>query len=156
MKKIKLDKGQFTLVDDEDFEKLNKYKWHVMSVGYAGRTIGSEKRKNRKMVLMHRVIMETPKGFVTDHINRNKLDNRKKNLRTVSHAQNLWNMGLTKQNKLGCKGVRLFVNGKYVVSISIKNKQKHLGYFFTIEEAKKAYNDAVLKYRDEFSYMNNL
>jgi len=71
MKRIKLTQEKVALVDDADFEFLNQWKWFYHQTGYA-------KSCHR---YMHRLINKTPKGFHTDHINRNKLDNRKSNLR---------------------------------------------------------------------------
>lgn len=99
MKKIKLTKGQFALVDNEDFEYLNQFNWTSHTAGYA---VG---HVNKKLIFMHRLINKTPKGFETDHINRNKLDNRKSNLRSVTQAQNRFNTGLQKNNTSGYKGV---------------------------------------------------
>jgi hypothetical protein len=77
MKKIPLTQGKFAIVDDEDFEYLNRWKWYFAPVGYATRGDGHG-RGNRTVVYMHRVVNKTTGGLVTDHINRNKLDNRLK------------------------------------------------------------------------------
>lgn len=103
MKKIVLTKGAYATVDDEDFEWLNKWKWSLSSVGYAVRVVGG--RKHQRMLLMHRVIMKTSSGMFTDHINRNRLDNRRRNLRNVSPSQSLYNTKLRKDNTSGAKGV---------------------------------------------------
>src|SRR3972149_6021810 len=94
MKKIKLTKDEFALVDDEDFEYLNQFAWQCSPLGYATRRIG-----------MHREIIKTPKGMYTDHINGNPLDNRKENLRIVTFSQNMLNRKRYKNNKSGHKGV---------------------------------------------------
>src|SRR5574341_305184 len=86
MKEIKLNNGSVCIVDDDDYEDLNKYKWKVSKWGYAVR----ELQRNGKWstILMHRVVNRTPVGMVTDHINGNKLDNRRFNLRTCTTTEN--------------------------------------------------------------------
>lgn len=87
----KYGKGKYTLVDVEDVEKVASYKWHVSDNGYViNRTHG-------KTVRIHRLIMNTPKYMDTDHINHNKLDNRKTNLRICTRSANL-------RNRLDVKG----------------------------------------------------
>jgi len=90
VKEIKLTQGQVTIVDDEDFEELNQYKWTAHNATkkdksdyfYAIRCV------NKKMIRMHRVLMNPPDDMQIDHINRNPLDNRKENLRICTHSVN--------------------------------------------------------------------
>lgn len=104
MKEIKLanNKG-VALVDDEDFEMLNQYKWFNNGTGYAITKI----KKNNKQVnkLMHLFIIDTPKDMQTDHIDRNKLNNKIENLREVTHSQNLMNCKSYKNSSSKYKGV---------------------------------------------------
>lgn len=90
MKKIPLTRGQFAIVDDDDYAPLSEYKWHLLTSGtgpyYAART---DRSNGQKAVMMHRVINNTPDGLVTDHINGNSLDNRKENLRSLTNFENL-------------------------------------------------------------------
>src|SRR5260221_205877 len=99
----------FVIVDDEDYEYLNQWKWHLSSNGYAVRRPyikGSEKTGQKHTVVwMHRVINNTPAGRDTDHINRDRLDNRRSNLRTATFSQNSMNKGLSKSNTSGIKGI---------------------------------------------------
>ncbi len=86
MKKITLPQGIFAIVDDGDFEWLNQWRWSLAS-GYARRCT-RKTEGHRRWVLMHRVINKTPHGMETDHINGDRLDNQKSNLRTVDKSKN--------------------------------------------------------------------
>lgn len=129
MKKIKLTQGKYALVDDDDFEELNKYKWCYIGCGYAVRSVG--KRLHQKTVYMHRVIMNTPKGYETDHINHDRLDNRKCNLKVCTPCENQRNQ--PKPNKHGFPCLRL-VGKKW----EAKTRGKRLGMFENKEDAIKA------------------
>ena len=101
MKKIYLSgkhDNEFALVDDDDFDEMSKYQW-FWDRGYAGI------RRGKKTIYMHRLINKTPTGKITDHINRNKLDNRKENLRTCGQGQSQRNIGISRRNKSGYVGV---------------------------------------------------
>jgi hypothetical protein len=156
MKYIQLTQGKQALVDDEDYEYLNQWKWFYNN-GYAWRKlrISSQKGDAGRIVLsMHRVINKTPDGFYTDHINGNKLDNRKSNLRNVTRSQNLANSKLRKDNSSGCKGVYVRKRYKsiyYEVEITINNKSIFVGYFTNKVKAIKARKEAEIKYFGEFA-----
>jgi len=134
MKKIKLTQGKYALVDNENFEWLNQWKWKFDSTGYAAKTVYPKGK-----VYMHQVINETVDGFVTDHINRNKLDNRRENLRTVTYTENLRNTGLRNTNTSGYKGIYWWrKRNKWQVSINVNYLKIHLGLFKDIGDAIKA------------------
>lgn len=109
MKKIPLTQGQFAIVDDEDFEEQNQWGWYAYwnpetHSFYARRNEG--KRPNRKTILMHREIMNTPKMLKCDHINHDTLNNTRLNLRNVTNSQNGMNRkSASKTNLLGILGV---------------------------------------------------
>lgn len=139
MKKIPLTQGKYALVDNEDYLELSKYKWQY-NKGYAKR--GVFNGTNMSDVFMHRVINNTPDGMDTDHINRDRLDNRKENLRSCTRKVNSYNAGHQKNNRLGVKGVHM--RGKRFRAVIGDNyKRIHLGYFDTIEEASNAYMQAL-------------
>src|SRR5574343_411505 len=93
MKEIQLSQGKVAIVDDEDYDYLNQWKWYAAErkcgIWYATRNI----RKDGKVriIPMHRVILNTPKGMDTDHINGDGLDNRRSNLRSCTHMENICN-----------------------------------------------------------------
>ncbi len=91
MKYVPLKNGQSFIVDDEDFEKVSEYSWHFFGAGYIGRSkhLGyfNGKQKN-KMLYLHRFLTDAPDGQEVDHINGDRLDNRKSNLRFSTRSQN--------------------------------------------------------------------
>lgn len=163
MKEIILTQGKVAIVDDDDFEDVNKYKWCFHRPGYAVR---SAKRPDGKKehVLMHRFIMNTPAGMVTDHKDLNKLNNQKSNLRICTNSQNIINKPTTSKVSR-FKGVSIVKrnNGKntyYRVHLKSSDGKKISQYFpFTksgeIEAAKK-YNELALTHHKEFAYLNDI
>lgn len=137
MKRIKLNKGFVALVDDSDFEYLNQWKWFEHH-GYAVRTkrIGLRKFNKISEIYMHRLINQTSEGFDTDHINRNKLDNRRCNLRTVTRSQNQFNRGNPINNTSGYKGVGWDKeHQKWVSRIKVNGKKIFLGRYNSLQGA---------------------
>lgn len=151
MKLIALSQGKLTKVDDEDFDELNEYKWHL-AVGGTGH-ISAGRRKNGKTIFMHRQITKCPDGLEVDHVNGDSLDNRRKNLRVCTHAENLRNRKVNHSNVSGYKGVRNN-NGQWQAYITFNRKFIHLGNFDNKIEAAKAYNKASKVYFGEFARMN--
>lgn len=154
MKFIELTQGKKTIIDDEDFNTLSKFKWSF-SNGYAAKKITG----NRNLFL-HTLVMNPPAGKKVDHINGDSLDNRKSNLRICTQAQNLRNQKIGKRNKSGYKGVSYMKEGKrvkrWVVKIVLNYKQYHVGYFETKQEGAVAYNEAAKKYFGEFANLNKV
>lgn len=151
MKRITLSAGKHTLVDDEDYEWLNQWKWSYVRThvgGYAHRvpTINGK----RTQILMHRLLNKTPEGFVTDHKNQNKLDNRKNNLRTVTHSQNQMNTSVRKNNRVGVKGIT-FQNNRWRARIFTNGKSIFLGGYKTLDEAIKARQQGELTYHSDIT-----
>ena len=150
MKRIALTQNKFTLVDDEDFAVLNIYKWRYGAGGYAVRSAKVNGRE--RTVLMHRVINETQAGYVTDHINRDKLDNRRSNLRPCTQAENSRNSEPRIANKSGYKGVYWYQKlSKWQAQITYCGKRIHLGYFSDIDRAIDAHRRAASRYFKEYA-----
>lgn len=146
MKQITLSNGQFAQVDNEDFERLNKFRWFPFkhrNTTYAMR---------HKSILMHREIMNAQKGEQIDHKDRDGLNNTTENLRKATHAQNMANRKASgKSSKY--LGV-CWDKGKYRASLTTNNQTKELGRFVSEDEAGKAYNKGALKYHGEFANLN--
>ena len=134
--------GKSFLIDYEDFEKISDYFW-TCSNDYA---IKSENRQP-----MHRFILgisnEDRYKIEVDHVNRNRLDNRKKNLRIVTRQENMYNKSEYKNNTSGVKGVKWNKDRrKWQVQINHNKKRIHLGLYSDFEEAKKVRLEAEEKY----------
>lgn len=159
MKEIQLTQGKVALVDDEDFEYLNQWKWCINNKGknlYAVRSDYSIKGKS-SCILMQRQIMNVNKGYVVDHVNQCTLDNRKINLRICTHTQNLHNRGKNINNTSGHKGVTWCKRyKKWRSKIWLNSKCHHVGYFTNIMDAAKAYNEAAIKFHGEFANLNKI
>ncbi|MEK6884406.1 MAG: HNH endonuclease [Nanoarchaeota archaeon] len=152
MKKIKLTQGKYALVDNEDFERLNQFKW-CFNGRYAVRSIYNPKNKKWEIWYMHwSIIGKPPQKTETDHINCNGLDNRKENLRIVTQNENRMNRGKQKNNTSGFKGVAWYKDyKKWTARIMANGVSMYLGVFDDKNKAAKAYNDASKKYHKEFS-----
>lgn len=153
-RKIPLSKGGFALVDSEDFELVGSLRWHLHTSGYAVNDkriwLGNGKSRVERR-WMHRMIMNTPKDTQTDHINHDKLDNRRSNLRLCSQSENSANASLRKDSTSGYKGVTwLKRTNMWQVRIGVKMRRICIGHFREKEEAIQAYRAAAQKYHGEF------
>ena len=153
---IRIQVSNATIIISREDRDLVDLKWAMNGSGYASSTVSRQGSK-----LMHRLILSRKlgrpmvKGEFVDHINRNKLDNRRQNLRLATPAQNRYNVGIQKNNKSGFKGVTWTKAGKcFEAKISIKDIRQHIGYFNTAEEAAHAYDRAALYYYGEFASPN--
>jgi hypothetical protein len=160
MKEIKLHnkyEGQVVLVDDDIFDELNIRSWQLNNSGYPSRT---ERVNGRAYILfMHHVIMPKIEGLQIDHINRNKLDNRRENLRYVTNEQQLANKGSHKDSLSKYKGVYYNHKNKYskwMASISIDGKSVCLGSYDSEVVAAKAYNIASKNIHGDYAFQNDV
>ena len=154
MIEIRLTQGKVALVDDDCPIHILEMKWHCSSFGYARHTINYSNAK-KEVVYLHRLIIDAKKGMQVDHINQDKLDNRKENLRLCNFSQNQANTSHRK-NKSGYRGVSLKKSGRYISLIRFDNKTIYLGLFPTAKEAAIAYNEAAVKYHGEFANLNKI
>jgi len=147
MKIISLTKGKETIIDDDDFERINKNSWYFNKIGYAMRGIFINKKLHQ--IYLHRVILNLNIGDkkYVDHINHNKLDNRKINLRIVTQQQNCFNRIKNKNNTSGITGIYWDKSHKkWESSIKYKYKKIFLGYFNNKYDAIFSRNKAENKY----------
>lgn len=147
-KQIELTQGQVAIVDDEDFEFLNQWKWFAQkdkNTFYAVRGFG-------KRIRMHRVIMNTPNDMQVDHIDGNGLNNTRANLRNCTVAENTRNRKKPSTNTSGYMGV--FPSAKKWRAEITHGKKIHLGYFDNPVDAAHAYDQAAKEYFGEFAKTN--
>lgn len=146
MKEISLTRGKVSIVDDEDFEYLNQWKWNYTG-HYASRSVKG------KVILMHRQIMNFPNKKEIDHINHNRLDNRKENLRECSSEEN----GRNKSKRSGTYSKFLGVTKsrkKWMAQIEKDGKSTYLGVFDSEYEAAKVYDKKAIEIFGEFASLN--
>jgi hypothetical protein len=150
---IALTRGKTAIVDADDYEKISQHKWMCTSNGYAARRPWN--KGNRISILMHRVILDAPDDMQVDHINGNKLDNRKSNLRLCTFQQNMCNRPSNYVAKSGYKGVWVNQTGRpWLAVIKAHGKRFCLGTFDTAEEAARAYDEAAKERFGEFAFLN--
>jgi hypothetical protein len=152
---IRVSHGKFAIVDDEDFERLNIYIWHLDRSAYAARNEVKPDGSGMYVQSMHREIMGLghDDGHIVDHINGDGLDNRRCNLRICTIAENIRNRTrLNKNNTSGMRGVHWDKRKeKWCAEIKVNRKKKFLGRFSTREEAHAAYCKAADEFHGEFA-----
>jgi len=140
----------YALVSDEDYPLISKYKWCLDSLGYA-----STGWRNSTTKMHYLILPDAPKGFVRDHINGNRLDNRRENLRLVTYAQSNLNRSGMSGSTSRFKGVSWKTQTQsWYAAITLNRKIISLGYFNDDVEAALAYNKAARKYHGEFARLN--
>ena len=149
---IALTQGKFAIVDAADYEWLSRYKWYTTN-GHAGKCYAAYHRSGQP-VLMHRLIMKPPPGFVIDHIDGNGLNNRRSNLRICTQAQNLRNRpGRAATSRF--KGVSFDKRRHlWAACISDNDRTIHIGHFEDEIEAAFAYDLSAVALAGEFAYLN--
>lgn len=149
-KEIQLSKCFTTIVDDDNYEYLMQWNWQISTHGYATR---SSTRKEGAL-WMHRVILNTPRGLFTDHIDGNRLNNIRENLRVCTARQNRSNMK-KHSGKSKFKGVSFHKKAnKFRSVICVNYKQHHLGFFVNEVDAALAYDKAAREHFGDFAHPN--
>ena len=158
-KRIPLTRGKSVIVDDEDYEWLNQWKWCYVkaysgtSDGYAYRSVKTEDRKN-KVVLMHRLILNAPSHLQVDHVDGNGLNNRRSNIRLATPSQQMANRKKPRSPR-PFRGVRWVPQKKkWRAEITVDGKVRHIGYFHDPIIAALAYDDEVIRNFGEFARPN--
>ena len=155
---MRLTRGKEAIIDKEDKKILSTYKWHCLKTGYAATSIGG--RKNKKMLYMHRLVIDAHPQIKVDHINGNKLDNRKCNLRLCLQSENSKNRTKSSSGKTSIyKGVYRRNDGRrkcWTAKIKLNYKDIIIGNFYTEVEAAMAYNTAAMKLHGEFAKLNEI
>ena len=155
MKTIPLSKGMNAIVDDDDSDAVSAFAWCLHSRGYAVRKGPRDSSGKRAVILMHRSILSATPGTEVDHINGNRLDNRRSNLRFATSSQNHANQKLSSKNTTGAKGVSFNrKSGRYYAEIHLNHRKKFLGSFSSIASASAAYDAAARLYFGDFARTN--
>ena len=137
-----------TTVDPDLLYKLSKFRWCISNGGYAAR------RNGNKTMQMHRYIIQAPSEMEVDHINGNKLDNRRCNLRLVTRTQNNANRGIASNNTSGYKGVSWNKSlNLWMVYVKL-NRKRIVKYAKTKEEAAIKYNQMASALFGEYARLN--
>lgn len=148
------------MVDDEDYEFLNQYKWHFTAKGYASRKVhfpSSRAKQVGKEFLMHRVIAFATPDYQVDHIDGNKLNNQKSNLRLCTNSQNHMNKKLQSNSSSGYKGVSFEKSiNRYRAYINFEGKRYNLKTHSTPEQAAEAYNLKAKELFGKFANLNDI
>lgn len=160
MPEIKLSDKTSVVVSDEDYEFLSRWNWHAHDRGYAQRNQRTGRRRGHT-IYMHRVIAERaigapiPEGYQVDHVDGDKRNNQRSNLRLATHCQNMRNINSYRGSSSQYKGVSWHKHkNKWIASIKIDGKGHHLGYFHSEEEAGRAYDARAKDLHGEFARLN--
>lgn len=142
--------------DLEDYDLIKDYCWSVNSKGYI---IAPSLNDDRKIIKMHRLILDCSDGYDVDHIHgkETRYDNRKENLRIATRSQNNMNKGLQSNNTSNITGVSWHKGiARWQAYINIDRKRIYLGAFTNFDEAVNVRRQAEEKYFGEFSYSNSM
>lgn len=136
------------LLDAEDVDLVSSYQWAIGIHGYAASGAG------KRQILLHRLIVGAKGRDFVDHANRNKLDNRKMNLRICTCQQNQFNKGALSNNQSGYKGVCKVRTGNWQAQIGYCGRAVYLGCYEDAVSAAAAYDTAAKSLFGEYASLN--
>lgn len=149
--------GLYAIVDDEDYEIASRNKWRLSSSGYVIRSHYPQDWQHGKVIFLHKLIAVHVPNKQVDHINRNKLDNRKCNLRLCTESEN--NQNKAKHWKGATSiyvGVKKDKHDKWIARTMKDKRYIHIGIFKTEVEAALAYNKKVLELFGSNAHINEI
>lgn len=145
-----LREGFEATIDLTDLPEIEGRAWRLLTTP-TGHAYAYTRVPGNPMLLMHRMLMGTPKGLQVDHVDGDGLNNRRGNMRNATPAQNQANKAAQRNTTLGLKGVRRR-RGRYKAEVNSAGKTIHLGYYSTPDEAAAAYRGAARILWGEFAY----
>lgn len=147
--------GSNFVIDADDFETVSEFTWFKGKRGYPVAHTSRKSLEGYKTFTLHRLIFGFPSNYDIDHINGNKMDNRRDNLRGCNHQQNMFNQNKRSTNTSGFLGVSLMKNcGKFEAYIHPNGKKIQLGLFISAEEAAVARDKAAVQYFGSYARLN--
>lgn len=158
MVKIETKRGTI-IVDKEDFDRVSRFVWHISkTTGYVSCLFHENNSRKVRAMRLQRFIVDCKESEEVDHINGDKLDNRKCNLRVCTRQENSFNRKIPKNNTTGYKGVRYIKQGNRIkrwrATLEKNGKSVNGGTHITKEEAAKAYNKLALEHFGKFARLN--
>ena len=158
--RMDLNRDVSTIFDAVDFALVTGQRWYaVKGAGGAGLYVGLKRLvcadgvQKRVQIYMHRVLLGAPAGMLVDHVNGDKLDNRRCNLRLCDGAGNSQNRSVGRNNTTGYKGVA-YKDGKFDARIGHGKRSTYLGRFETVTDAARAYDTAARRHHGDFAVLN--
>jgi hypothetical protein len=149
VRRLPVGSSLFATVDAADYEKLRKYKWHVIR---RGNKIYASRHTGRRYVYLHREIMRPRQGYVVDHIDGNGLNNCRSNLRVCTHRQNQANRGPRGGSS---RFVGVYRHGnKWAAGIKCHGEYFYLGLFEDEVDAAKARDRKAVELHGPYAYLN--
>jgi hypothetical protein len=156
MKLIPLTQGQFAIIDNDDFERVNQFKWYANKAPntfYANRQV--QINRKRQTIHLHRFILNLDTKFLVDHVDGNGLNNQKSNLRTCTNQENSRNKRLSKKGTSSFKGVHYDKKyDKFEAQIKINYNSNFIGYNTDELICAKFYDAVARFYFKEFAKCN--
>ena len=150
-REIPLTRGAVALVDDEDYDWLSQWCWRLNSHGYAIRSFKLDGKT--RYLNMHRIVMDAQRGQYVDHIDHNRLNNRRANLRFVTAQENQRHRRTFCNNSTGFKGVS-FLHNQWHARLGLDRQMIHLGFFDDLQVAAQVYDAAARRVFGEFTLPN--
>lgn len=150
---VPLTRGRTAIIDAADVPLVDGVLWTCRATRhnfYAVRLV--QDGSKRKLICMHRLIMNAPPSMLVDHINADSLDNRRSNLRLATNTENTRNQRRNIRNTSGLKGVSWQnSNRKWRAQIKVNGQRKYLGSFARPEDAHRAYCEAAALYHGDYA-----
>lgn len=141
---VALTKGYEAVIDAADIALVENYNWQAQELShtvYARRVTPRDVHGRQKTIYMHNAILTSTAGYLTDHEDRDGLNNRRKNLRSLTLAESNQNRGMLRNNTSGYTGVYQ-AYGQWAARIAVRGNRLFLGLFVSKETAALAYKTA--------------